>query len=171
MKSFEEKFTAWTDGTMSEPECAAFQLELREHPEAADERLSALHLGDFLRTHCAAVELPNPEFFNQRIRREIEELSPETAVSEPAETPRRFPGWRLVWGGALCLLAGAALFQFAVPHGSYVSNGRDAYLAEVLETRTGSDSIYASSFHTTKNNVTVLWLDGLPYIPETYAAQ
>ena len=58
-----------------------------------------------------------------------------------------------------------------MPHGPYVSNGRDAYLVEVLETRTGSDSIYASSFHAKKNNVTVLWLDGLPYIPDTYAAK
>ena len=111
MKSFEEKFTAWTDGIMSEPERAAFERELPDQPAAAGDRLSAVQLGDFLRTHRPEVALPNPEFFNQSILREIAALSPAPQPS-PVKTERAFPVWRLVWGGALCLIAAAALFQF-----------------------------------------------------------
>lgn len=170
MKSFEEKFTAWTDGTMSDADRAAFDTELAQHPRAAEDRLSALRLGEFLRTHHPAVEMPNADFFNQSVLQAIAETEPVEALCA-AEAPRAFPLWKLVWGGALCLIAAAALFQFAVPKGPYTSSGHDAYLAEVIEAHTGSASIYASSFHAKKNNVTVLWLDGLPYIPDTYAAQ
>ncbi len=168
MKNFEEKFAAWTDDALSDAERQDFERELSAHPEAEHDRLSALHLGEFLRTHHPVPALPNPDFFNQRILQQIEVLAPPPASEKSG---RAFPVWKLVWGGALCLLAAAALFQFAVPHGAYTSDGRDVYLVEVIEAHTGSDSIYASSFHAKKNNVTVLWLDGLPYIPDTYAAK
>lgn len=169
MKSFEEKCTAWADGSMSEAESAAFETDLAARPEERQHREQAKALGELLRTHRPVVTLQNPEFFNQRILEEIAADAPSGAA--PAPSFRPFPLGRLAWAGAFCLLIALGLFQWVVPQGPYTSNGRDAYLAEVIEAKTGSASIYASSFHAKKNNVTVLWLDGLPYIPDSYANQ
>ena len=52
MNTFEERFTAWTDGHLSGEKLAAFENELAEqHGDAAAERDSALKLGAFLREH------------------------------------------------------------------------------------------------------------------------
>jgi len=173
MKSFEEKCTAWADGTLSDEECAAFETELKFRPEERQHREDAAALGQLLRSHQPEVTLKNPEFFNQRI---LEEIEAHRAMDAPAPVVARkmegvFPVWRLVWGGVFSLILSLGLFKYAVPQGLYTSNGRDAYLAEVIEAKTGSASIYASSFHAKKNNVTVLWLDGLPYIPDAFAAK
>jgi len=166
MKPFEERFTAWVDGQLTGPDLAAFEKELASHPEAAAERAEARKLGDLLRERPAP-PLANADFFNHQLLQRIAAETPRTA--EPAKVR----GWfwslpRLALAGAACLLVAGGLFKTLIP--AAVSPGeKSKYYAQVVETWPGDETIFATTVYNPADNVTVVWLDGLPYIPATYA--
>ena len=166
MKPFEEQFTAWADGKLSGPELAAFEKELEQHPEALAERDAALKLGAMLRGNPTAPKLANADFFNLQIQQRIAADRPrEKAAGSGA-------GWfwslpRLAWAGAACLLIAGAMFKTLIPTGSTVSEA-DPYFAQVVESWTSEPGVSAITVYNPKDNVTVLWLDGLDYIPASY---
>ena len=51
------------------------------------------------------------------------------------------------------------------PHENPASNNE--YMAQFYNARTADPAVSATAFHSKKDNVTVLWLDGLDYLPET----
>ncbi len=162
MKPFEEQFTAWADGKLSGPELAAFEKELERHPEAMSERADAQKLGAFLRENPTAPKLTNADFFNLQIQQRI-------AADRPRE---KAAGWfwslpRLAWAGAACLLVAGVMFQTLIPTGSTVSEA-DPYFAQVVESWTSEPGVSANTVYNPRDNVTVLWLDGLDYIPASY---
>ena len=166
MKPFEEQFTAWVDGKLSGPELAAFEKELERHPEAAAERAGAQKLGALLRGNPAAPKLANNEFFNLQIQQRIAAAQPRERAGEKAA------GWfwslpRLLIAGAACLLLAGVMFKTLIPTGSTV-NETDPYFAQVVESWTSEPGIWANTVYNPKDNVTVLWLDGLDYIPASY---
>ena len=171
MKTFEEKFTAWVDGRLTGPDLAAFELELEAHPEALADKEAAFELGNLLRTHLAAPPLRNADFFNHQILRQI-------AQSAAAPVPvRRRSFWslpRMALSGAFLLLLATFLYFAAVPNTrrevrhneQYVTNILNARANDpILNARTDDPNITATSFHSKQDNVNVLWLDGLNYIP------
>jgi anti-sigma factor RsiW len=165
MKPFEEQFTAWVDGKLSGDELADFEKQLAEHPEAAAEKEEALRLGEFLRTHPTAPKLTNPDFFNHQFMQRIAAETPRPAAKERA--------WfwsipRLAWAGAFCLAVAFALFKTTIPSGPPAGK-ESKYFAQVVEAWPSDPSISATTVYSAEDNVTVVWLDGLDYIPASYA--
>jgi anti-sigma factor RsiW len=160
MKTFEEKFTAWVDGRLTGAELAAFERELEAHPEALEEKQDAIELGNLLRTHVIAPPLRNQDFFNDQILRQIQ--TPVAAV------PARRSFWslpRMAFSGAFLLLLATVLYFTAVPNTRREVRHNERYVENILNARSDDPAITATSFHSKENNVNVLWLDGLNYMP------
>jgi anti-sigma factor RsiW len=179
MKPFEEQFTAWVDGKLEGPELAEFEKQLAEHPEAAAEKEEALRLRALLRTHPTAPRLSNPDFFNHQLMRQIEADQPRPVEqSKPGASFWAFG--RLIWAGAVCLLLAFGAYKLSVsPQGSTpppqaqntqkASGDQPTYFAQVVEAWPSQDGISATTVYNPDDNVTVVWLDGLDYIPATVA--
>lgn len=166
MKTFEERFTAWVDGQLGGSELAEFEKELAAHPGAAAERAEARKLGGLLRAQPVP-RLGNEDFFNHQL---MERLAAETPRATAAAKGRA-SFWslpRLVLAGAACLAIAGGLFQVLIPAG-LPPGAKSDYYAEVIELWPGDPSISASTVYHPEDNVTVVWLDGLDYIPPTYA--
>lgn len=167
MKPFEENFTAWIDGELAGAELAAFDAELAKVQDAEAEKAGAHQLGDLLRLHGNAPELKNADFFNHQLLQAIElEQRRETAPVRTAVSWWTLP--RIAWVGAASLLVALALGQMLIPRGPIENPTGGDYVAQVIESSTDDPAISATSFHSKKENVTVLWLDGLDYVPENY---
>ena len=169
MKTFEERYTAWIDGQLSGEALAAFEKELAAHPEAAEDRVAARKLGDLLRARATSPALSNTDFFNLQIQQRIEAEKPRPRV-EPVCGGGAFflPISRLIWAGAACLGIAALLYKTIIPaaHTPEASN----YFAQVVESWPSDPSISATTVYDPKDNVTVLWLDGLDYMPSEQLA-
>jgi hypothetical protein len=174
MKTFEEKFTAWVDGRLIGAELAAFERELEAHPEALADKDAALQLGDLLRTHVVAPPLPNADFFNHQLLQQIEA---DARQQVPAVSRRRLIFWtlpRMAFSGVSLLLLATLLYFAAVPKTRREVQQSHDYTAGILSGRKADPTITAqaddpnitaTSFHSKTDNVDVLWLDGMNYIP------
>ena len=168
MKPFEEQFTAWTDGKLTGEELAAFEKELAQHPEAAADKIAALKVGKLLRENPSAPKLANADFFNLQIQQRIAAERPRERAAE--KSARRF--WslpRLLVGSAACLLIAGVMFKTLIPreNAAGLADG-SPYFAQVVESWTSEPGVSANTVYNAKDNVTVLWLDGLDYIPASY---
>lgn len=167
MKPFEEQFTAWVDGKLTGAELEEFEKQLAEHPEAVEEKEAAQKLGRLLREHPTVPRLSNPDFFNHQL---MQRIAAETPKPMHAEKKRPFffsiPG--LAWAGAFCLLVTFVLFQTTIPGGERHLD-KSTYFAQVVENWPADPNVSASTVYDANDNVTVVWLEGLDYIPATYA--
>ena len=170
MKAFEEKFTAWVDGQLTGAELAEFETELAaSHPEALAEKADAERLRALLRAHPAAPPLSNPDFFNLQLLQRIEADLPRERAR--AERPALFwPLSRLAWAGAFCLLVAFGLFKATIPTAADAGE-KSPYFAQVIESWPGADTISATTVYNPRDNVTVLWLEGLDYLPGSQQLQ
>jgi anti-sigma factor RsiW len=163
MKTFEERYTAWVDGQLEGDALTAFEKELAAHPEAVADRAAARKLGDLLRKYAAAPALSNVDFFSLQLERRIEAEKPVLPL--PPE-PVRAAGFsifaRFAWAGAFFLLLAGLSFFLLVPHGAPPPSN---YFAQVVESWPSDPSISATTVYNPQDNVTVLWLDGLDYMP------
>ena len=163
MKTFEEKYTAWVDGKLSDQERLEFEATLEA--DAGMDKANLLLMGALLRRHSVVAPLKNGDFFNHQL---LERLEAESKV--PAARARR-ASWfvpRFLWAGATCLGAAFLVFHFAVPVGPQVNPPpNNEYMAQFNNVRSADPAVTATAFHSKKDNVTVLWLDGLDYLPET----
>jgi anti-sigma factor RsiW len=169
MKTFEERYTAWVDGQLSGDTLAAFEKELESHPEAAEDRAAARKLGDLLRSHATVPKLSNADFFNLQLQQRIEADQPRARVAPPCETGAFF--WslsRLFWAGAACLGLAALLYQSMIPAPHLPEPSK--YFAQVVEAWPSDPSITATTVYNAQDNVTVLWLEGLDYMPSEQLA-
>ena len=165
MKPFEEQFTAWADGQLTGDELAAFERELASQPDAPAAKAAAQKLRALLRDHPTAPALANADFFNLQLLQRIEADLPKPRAEKAAWF---WPLSRLVWAGAACLLVAFALFKATIPVGSAP---KSEYFAQVLETWPADASISATTLYNPEDNVTVLWLDGLDYMPANFQIQ
>ncbi len=156
MKTFEEKFTAWIDGTLSAEELQCFE---EEHPSVQQEKAEFQKLKSLLRENLQHRDLPNPEFFNSQIMEQIRREEGATSRS----SSRFFLGLpRLVWGGIGALSAGFVLFFTMIPRGDY-SDPHAKYVAEVLKTRTADPKVKATVEN--QKDMTIIKLEGLEKLP------
>jgi anti-sigma factor RsiW len=169
MKTFEERFTAWVDGQLSGTALAEFERELAAHPEAAGDRAAARKIGDLLRTHVTAPALSNADFFNLQLRQRIDADQPRRR-EEAARGGGSFflPLSRLIWAGAASLAIAALLYKTVIPARQKAQPSN--YFAQVVEAWPSDPSISATTVYNPEDNVTVLWLDGLDYIPSEQLA-
>lgn len=183
MKPFEERYTAWIDGQLSESECAAFEAELDDRAAAAADKEAAQKLGSLLRTHGVAPQLTNGDFFNTQLmaRLAADERKPERAASG---------GWRfawtwphLAWASVCGMLLAVALSKSLLPSTSHPTVARLSepvkvepaedwtYSAQVVEARPADPSISVTALRSGREGVSVLWLDGLDFLPASYELQ
>jgi hypothetical protein len=187
MKTFEESFTAWVDGELRGDDLAVFEQEMAGSEDVMSERANTVKLGALLREHGAAPPLTNEDFFNRSLMERIYAERP-TVPLRSGEAVEQKTWWglpKLVWVGGACLAASMIILPLIVPvhrdHDTakteidtqtgneatpFGGNGTgDAYVAEVLEATSGDPSVSAVALHLDDNKVTVVWLDGLDYIP------
>jgi hypothetical protein len=151
MKTFEQKFTAWLDGTLSGPELQSFESE---HPSILHEKADFLKLKSLLKVSLHRPELKNPDFFNARI---MEQIGQEQRASIRSSRWRWLGLPRLAWGGICTLSVGFALFVTLIPHGD-LSDPRTKYVAEVLKTKTKDPKVKTTVEN--QKDLTVLKLQG-----------
>src|SRR3954447_22807281 len=103
MKTFEERFTAYLDGLLSESEAAILE---QEQPTLAAQKTEWSKLQRVLRENLVPVELINAEFFNNQLLEQI--------TQAPSRRRTLIAGWFgipwLAWGGFGAVTAGIALF-------------------------------------------------------------
>jgi len=184
MKTFEERYTAWIDGKLDGAELEAFEKELEEHPDALADREDLLKLGSLLRTYGHAPELSNAEFFNHQILTQIREEEKAEAPKETVPTP--IFAWLLrpfVWAtAAMLIIAGVSVYRVVSPQ-QQVKSGLDRYVdlsptpepepekpynVQIVSAESTDPDISVTPIHSEKDNVTVLWVDGLDYLPASY---
>lgn len=164
---FESQFTAWLDGRLAPEQAAAFEGELRARGfDPTAERRAAEGVRSLLRRHSGAPALSNPDFFQHQLLHRIEQDARGVLEDVPRRSWWTFP--RLTWAGVASLLAAALLFWVAVPA---PDPDRSPYFATVVDARTYEPTISATTVYDPRDNVTVLWLDGLDYLPADYALQ
>src|SRR5260370_3144276 len=110
MKTFEERYTDYLDGLLSESEAAIFE---QEQPALAAQKAEWSKLQRVLREHLISVELTNADFFNSQLLQQI--------TKTPSRGRSLVAGWFgipwLPWGGLGAVTAGVALFVTLIPHG------------------------------------------------------
>jgi hypothetical protein len=167
MNPFEEKFTAWVDAKLSGGELEAFEKELNAHPEAGKDKEEVLKIRALLRQRPTASRLTNPDFFNHQL---LQRIAAETPLRPAAGLRRTFfrPLPRFVLAGGLSLGVAFALYEGLVPK-SPDDDIKSDYFVRVVDTWPADPSISASTVYDPDNNLTVVWLDGLNSVPESYA--
>lgn len=183
MQTFEERYTAWIDGRLTGDELAAFERELESAGRDAAEadRHDVQMLGNLLRQH-AAPPMPRADAFNaellERMRREEE---PATAPILPNEEPAPagyFSRTKLAWAAAIALLLALAAIQ--IPRGDHLTSANIApppigdlqpELGEIVNATTDDPGISVTPIRSEQDGITVLWLDGLDYLPASYQLQ
>ena len=68
MKTFEENWTAWVDGELSDAERAEFEASLDDRVAAEAEKNQAHKLGALLREQLQPRAMGNEEFFHHQLR-------------------------------------------------------------------------------------------------------
>jgi len=170
MKTFEEKWTAWLDGKLSDKELTDFEASLPDLASAENEKRDALKLGAFLKEQLAGQPLSNEEFFSHQIRERI------ARENQAGERGARSTWWtipRLVWSGA------TALALFLITTVWLISQNQPGeqseYLTQILNSRVdpGANPNAKIYIFESKNDnkVTVLWTEGLQSLPADYAAK
>jgi len=169
MKTFEEKWTAWLDGQLSDKELTEFEASLPDLAAAEAEKRDALRLGAFLKEQLAAQALSNEEFFSHQVHERI--------ARDAQDRHRSTSTWwtipRLVWSGATAL----ALFVITtvVLMSQHPAGEQSEYLTQILNSRVdpaANPNATISIFESKNDNkVTVLWTEGLQTLPADYAAK
>jgi len=149
------------------------QKELEDFQAAESDRAVAHRLGELLRAHGRPPPLTNGEFFNHQIAYRIR--STEARASSAPGGWWRWSIPRLVTAGAIALVTAFVLFKtlippVASPRVAHAAAG-EPYFAEVVDAWTDDPSISVTTVYTPEDNVTVLWLDGLDYLPASYALE
>ena len=167
---FEEQFTAWLDGKLSPEEASAFEQEMRSRGfDPTAERSAASATTALLRENSATPRLGHAQFFNHLIQRQIET---DQKLATPTAGARSW--WGIPWfayAAAACLLIAAVLFKGMIPVGGGTMADQSAYFATVVDARTFENNVSASTVYNSRDNVTVLWLDGLDYLPADSVVQ
>ena len=172
MKTFEEKWTAWLDGQLSDKELAEFEASLPDKAAAEAEKGDAQKLGALLKEHAAARVLTNEDFFSHQLRERITRENTEPSP-EPAE---EFSPWwtirRLVWAGATSLAIFAICAVVIVREKKPAEQSQ--YLTQILNARVDpavNPDATISMFEAKDEKVTVLWTEGLQSLPAEYATK
>lgn len=155
MKTFEERYTAYLDGLLSESEAAIFE---QERPALVAQKAEWAKLQRVLRENLVSVELTNTDFFNSQLLQQIS--------NAPSRSRSLVAGWLgipwLAWGGLGAVTAGIALFITLIPHGD-LSDPGSGYVAQVLKTTTIDPNVSATV--ESRKGITIIKLEGLEKVP------
>lgn len=170
MKPFEERYTAWIDGALKGEELQRFEEELSQHPEAVEDRKAVHQLGRLLRDFGSAPPLRNPDFFNHQLLARIEA---EQAPARREKVESAHAGWsfgRWAWlGGAACVAG--MVFVLSSTLLPKAGGASAPYMAQIVNARAADSGVWVTALHSDADDVTVLWIDGLDYLPASYQLQ
>lgn len=175
MKTFEEKWTAWIDGELSEAERLDFEASLEDRVAAEAEKLQSHKLGALLKEQLSPAPMNNAEFFNHQLLARIESETSKSAADSAAIQEIRDSWWtirRLLWTGATSLAIFMVCAIFVIRERPEPDPSQ--YLSQILNAKvdqTVSPNASVSIFQTKQDRVTVLWVDGLKSLPADYAAK
>ena len=172
MKTFEEKWTAWLDGRLSDKELAEFEASLPDKAAAEAEKAEATKLSLLLKHELGPQALLNEEFFNHQIRERIARESADQPRKRGAEVSTWWTVRRLLWTGTASLAVFLVMAIFVMRDKN--PGEQSQYLTQILNARVDpvvSPNATISMFETKEVRVTVLWTEGLQSLPSDYAAK
>ena len=172
MKTFEEKWTAWLDGRLSDRELAEFEASLPDKAAAEAEKAEATKLSLLLKRELGAQALLNEEFFNYQLRERIARESAGESRRRGVEVSTWWTIRRLLWTGTASLAVFLVMAIFVMRDKNPVEQSQ--YLTQILNARVDpvvSPNATISMFETKEDRVTVLWTEGLQSLPSDYAAK
>ncbi len=175
MKTFESSYNEWLDGHMNEAESSAFERELTDthglDPAAERRRhgIARTALLDLVEN----TPLPHPDFFNSRL---LERIHADLAASAPAPQGAEpvTASWfqsilvRLALGGAMAMFLGVMSYRALIAP-ALAPRPETEYLAQVLDASSPESSVSAVPIYYKDEKSTVLWLDGMEHLPDSYA--
>jgi anti-sigma factor RsiW len=172
MKTFEEKWTAWLDGQLSDKELVEFEASLPDKAAAEAEKRDAKKLGALLKRELGPHALTNEEFFSHQLRERIVHENAEPSRARDVKVSIWWTIRRLLWTGT----ASIALFLIFAVFVMREKNPaeRSQYLSQILNARVDpvvSPNASISMFEAKEEKVTVLWTEGLQSLPADYAAK
>jgi len=172
MKTFEEKWTAWLDGRLSDRELAEFEASLPDKAAAEAEKTEAKKLGALLKRELGAQALLNEEFFNHQIRERIARESADQPRKRAVAVSTSWTIRRLLWTGTASLAVFLVMAIFVMRDKNPAEQSQ--YLTQILNARVDpvvSPNATISMFETKEDRVTVLWTEGLQSLPADYATK
>jgi anti-sigma factor RsiW len=172
MKTFEEKWTAWLDGRLSDRESAEFEASLPDKAAAEAEKAEAKKLGALLKRELGAQALQNEEFFNYQIRERIAREGAGESRNRRGDVSTWWTIRRLLWTGTASLALFLVMAIFVMREKSPTEQSQ--YLTQILNARVDpvvSPNATISMFETKEDRVTVLWTEGLQSLPADYATK
>jgi hypothetical protein len=172
MKTFEEKWTAWLDGRLSDRESAEFEASLPDKAAAEAEKSEAKKLGALLKRELGPQAMLNEEFFNHQIRERIARETVGESRTRGVEVSTSWTIRRLLWTGAASLAVFLVMAIFVMRDKNPAEQSQ--YLTQILNARVDpvvSPNATISMFETKEDRVTVLWTEGLQSLPSDYAAK
>ena len=172
MKTFEEKWTAWLDGRLSDRELAEFEASLPDKAAAEAEKAEAKKLGTLLKRELGAQAMLNEEFFNHQIRERITRESTGESRKRGVEVSTWWTIRRLLWTGTASLAIFLVMAIFVMREKNPAEQSQ--YLTQILNARVDpvvSPNATISMFETKEDRVTVLWTEGLQSLPADYATK
>jgi hypothetical protein len=170
MKTFEEKWTAWLDGELTENELAEFEASLPDKAAAEAEKSDAHKLGALLKEQLQTRAMGNEEFFHHQLRERI--AADARAASAPEKSGVLWPIRRLAWAGTASLAAFCLCTFFVIREKAPTDQSQ--YLTQILNAQVDpamSPNATISMFKSKEDRVTVLWVDGLQSLPSEYATK
>jgi anti-sigma factor RsiW len=172
MKTFEERWTAWLDGQLSDKELAEFEASLPDKAAAEAEKVEAKKLGALLKRELGSQALLNEEFFNYQLRQRIARESAGESRKRGLEISTWWTIRRLLWTGTASLAVFLVMAIFVMRDKNPAEQSQ--YLTQILNARVDpvvSPNATISMFETKEDRVTVLWTEGLQSLPADYAAK
>jgi anti-sigma factor RsiW len=172
MKTFEEKWTAWLDGRLTDGELAEFEASLPDKAAAEAEKAEAKKLGALLKRELGAQALLNEEFFNYQLRERIARESAGESRKRGEEVSTSWTIRRLLWTGTASLAVFLVMAILVMREKNPAEQSQ--YLTQILNARVDpvvSPNATISMFETKEDRVTVLWTEGLQSLPADYATK
>jgi anti-sigma factor RsiW len=172
MKTFEEKWTAWLDGELSEEERIEFEASLPDKAAAEDEKRAARKLGTLLKEQLGVQALSNADFFSHQLQQRIARESAPAIGGKPSSRSSWWTIPRLLWSGAAAMALFFVCAVFVIREKKPADQSE--YLTQILQAQVDpvvSPNATISMFESKEDKVTVLWVDGLQSLPSKYAAK
>jgi len=168
MKTPEERHTAWLDNALAPEELEAFEAQVANLEEARREKQFMERMRVDLQSFELAPKMESPDFFTHGVMERIQQLE-----ATGGERVKSAGAWwslgRLAWLGAGAVAAAVVLTASMIPRGG--EHAPIDYSAEVIDTEVPAEAggVSAVAFRSEESDLTVLWLDGLDYVPDSHA--
>jgi anti-sigma factor RsiW len=160
MKNFEERYTAWLDGAMDEPEREEFESGLDDRESALRDAAGWKKLRGLMRESLVPAAMPHADFVNSQVLAAIDLETPKP------ERPAAgwFPIGRLAWSGAFLLALAAVLTAVILPRAEKTP-GADQFNSRVIAARASDPKQGVYGFVAPGGRGAVLWIQDAGDIP------